>query len=141
MVHPIEVSAAPAVASAAAPSANLNPSVASDENPETSPPNESASPPRKKKKVSKPKHGLTSKVTKTKDKKTKKLVISAGRPRNKEEKDALAAKPEPSMWKYLNLPKGRPTKQNKSSAPTTSEAPPPEAVTAAVAPAKQSNPN
>lgn len=72
MVHPIEVSAAPAVASAAAPSANLNPSVASDENPETSPPNESSSPPRKKKKVSKPKHGLTSKVTKTKDKKTKK---------------------------------------------------------------------
>ena len=45
------------------------------------------------------------------------------------------------MWKYLNLPKGRPTKQNKPSAPTTSEAPPPKAVTAAVAPAKQSNPD
>lgn len=114
----------------------MNPSVTSDENPDTSPPNESSSPPWKKQKVSKPKHGLTSKVTTN-----KKLVISAGRPRNKEQKDALAAKPEPSMWKYLNLPKGRPTKQNKPSAPTTSEAPPPKAVTAVLTPAKQSNPD
>ena len=124
--------------STAAPNANLNPSVTSDKNPEISPPNESSSPLRKKKKVSKPKHGLTSKV-KTKNKKTKKLVISASCLRNKEQKDALAAKPEPSMWKYLNLPKGHPTKQKET---TTTAAPTPTcngAVT--VAPATKSNPN
>ena len=64
----------------------MNTSVTSDENPDTSPPNESSSPPWKKQKVSKPKHGLTSKVTTN-----KKLVISAGRPRNKGSAEAGGA--------------------------------------------------
>ena len=66
---------------------------------------EASPPPEKKAKVVK--HGFSRKRT------NKKMVISSQRPRNKSEKDALKKSAQPSMWKYLALPKGRPTKPNQ----------------------------
>ena len=78
---------------------------------------EASPPPRKKAKVTK--HGLTRKTT------NKKTVISAQRPRNKAELDALNKSPQPSMWKYVALPKGRHKKPKEpTSAATTLPSPP-----------------
>ena len=86
------------------------------------------SPPRKKKKAST--HGV--KTVKT----NKKPIVSSGRPRNKAEKAALQANPQPSMWKYISLPRGAPTKPKEKPSSTAHAAPPAQDPVTVITPAK-----
>ena len=49
----------------------------------------------------------------------KKTTVSAGRPRNIAEREALKSNPAPNMWKYMSLPKGRPTKPKETTTVAT----------------------
>eukprot|EP00956_Cyclotella_meneghiniana_P008732 scaffold11931_cov56-Cyclotella_meneghiniana.AAC.4 len=115
MVHPIQVQVEEPVAQTAAASATVPRAAAAtaasaaaaaspaNSNEPSSAEKEVSSPPRKKTKV---KHGLK----RLKGKGIKKAVVSSNRPHNKAEKDAIK---QPSMWKYVKLPIGRPTKEKE----------------------------